>query len=313
MDAGRSAGDEAARSLAKAAEHRRKAQWHDDRAAAFARGRQGEVIVAEALDRLTELGYRRLDDCRAPGRPRANVDHVVIGPTGLFVIDAKNWTGDVRVRGGALRQNGYRRTRELQAAADAALDVAAAAGLPPSIVHPAICLAGSATTATAVVEGVAVLHVRDLTRWVTARPKVVSPTAVEAMYAALRRELAMNSSGSGDSGDSANITLTIDEVLSRWSIAPPMREHTPGRSTPPVAPSCAGRPQSPLELARFGRAVLCLLAALCFASALVSPADRVAGLVVGGALVGWLVALERRRPTLPTATPPRSGARRRRR
>jgi Nuclease-related domain len=33
-------------------------------------------------------------DLAVPGSP-ANVDHLVIGPTGLFVIDSKQWTGSV--------------------------------------------------------------------------------------------------------------------------------------------------------------------------------------------------------------------------
>jgi hypothetical protein len=36
-----------------------------------------------------------------------NIDHVVIGPTGVFVIDAKNWTGSVKDDGqGDLLLNG---------------------------------------------------------------------------------------------------------------------------------------------------------------------------------------------------------------
>jgi hypothetical protein len=34
-------------------------------------------------------------DLAVPGSP-ANVDHLVIGPTGVFVIDSKRWRGRVR-------------------------------------------------------------------------------------------------------------------------------------------------------------------------------------------------------------------------
>jgi hypothetical protein len=34
-------------------------------------------------------------DLAVPGNTRANVDHLVIGPTGVFVIDSKQWTGHV--------------------------------------------------------------------------------------------------------------------------------------------------------------------------------------------------------------------------
>jgi Nuclease-related domain len=35
-----------------------------------------------------------LHDLAVPGSP-ANVDHLVIGPSGVFVIDSKQWTGSV--------------------------------------------------------------------------------------------------------------------------------------------------------------------------------------------------------------------------
>jgi Nuclease-related domain len=35
-------------------------------------------------------------DLAVPGNTSANVDHLVIGPTGVFVIDSKQWTGQVR-------------------------------------------------------------------------------------------------------------------------------------------------------------------------------------------------------------------------
>jgi hypothetical protein len=33
-------------------------------------------------------------DLAVPGSP-ANVDHLVIGPSGVFVVDSKQWTGSV--------------------------------------------------------------------------------------------------------------------------------------------------------------------------------------------------------------------------
>ena len=134
MQAGRSAGDEAARSLRAAEEHRRKAEWHEQRAAKFARGRVGELTTAHALDSLRADGYLRLDDVRWPGRAKANIDHVLVGPAGVFVIDAKNWNGRLDARGGVLRQNGYRRTKQVNGAADAAVSselTAAAASAAP--------------------------------------------------------------------------------------------------------------------------------------------------------------------------------------
>jgi hypothetical protein len=65
-----------------------------EQARAWQRGAHGERRTARLLDRLTRDGYVVFHDLAVPGSP-ANVDHLVIGPTGLFVIDSKQWTGSV--------------------------------------------------------------------------------------------------------------------------------------------------------------------------------------------------------------------------
>ena len=47
----------------------------------------GEQMVAEELDPLREDGYRIFHDF--PGGPNWNIDHIAIGPGGLFVIETK--------------------------------------------------------------------------------------------------------------------------------------------------------------------------------------------------------------------------------
>jgi membrane protein implicated in regulation of membrane protease activity len=71
------------------------------RALRWDRGADGEEATAR---RLAALGGRRwavLHDLGLPGA-RANVDHLVIGPTGLWVIDSKASAGAVRYRRGRL-------------------------------------------------------------------------------------------------------------------------------------------------------------------------------------------------------------------
>jgi Nuclease-related domain len=65
-----------------------------EQARTWQRGAAGERRTARLLDRLTRDGYVVFHDLAVPGSP-ANVDHLVIGPTGLFVIDSKQWTGSV--------------------------------------------------------------------------------------------------------------------------------------------------------------------------------------------------------------------------
>jgi Nuclease-related domain len=53
----------------------------------YRRGLLGEQAVAEQLQRLLPLGYRVFHD--VPGDGKWNVDHVVVGPAGVFAIETK--------------------------------------------------------------------------------------------------------------------------------------------------------------------------------------------------------------------------------
>jgi hypothetical protein len=68
---------------------------------AWAYGARGERALGSLLDALRSEGIAVLHDRRIPGS-RANIDHIVIGPAGVCVIDAKNYKGRVerRDRGG---------------------------------------------------------------------------------------------------------------------------------------------------------------------------------------------------------------------
>jgi hypothetical protein len=52
------------------------------------------LVAAALLDRLTRDDYVVFHDLAVPGS-LAYVDYLVIGPTGVFVIDTKQWTGSV--------------------------------------------------------------------------------------------------------------------------------------------------------------------------------------------------------------------------
>jgi hypothetical protein len=65
-----------------------------EQARIWRRGAHWERHTARLLDRLTRDGYVVFHDLAVPGS-LANVDHLVIGSTGVFVIDTKQWTGSV--------------------------------------------------------------------------------------------------------------------------------------------------------------------------------------------------------------------------
>lgn len=65
---------------------------------AWDKGAEGEQHVGRILDRIAAEGkIRVLHDRRVPGS-RANIDHIAITLTGVWVIDAKNYTGRVEQR-----------------------------------------------------------------------------------------------------------------------------------------------------------------------------------------------------------------------
>lgn len=60
--------------------------WH--------RGYEGERVIGELLSEGLSEKYYVFNDVRFPGRT-ANIDHIVIGPSGVFVLNTKNWRGTV--------------------------------------------------------------------------------------------------------------------------------------------------------------------------------------------------------------------------
>ena len=63
------------------------------------RGERGELKVAEVLDELRSSGYRPFHDLTRDG---FNIDHVVVGPAGIFAIETKfrSGYGEIEFRNG---------------------------------------------------------------------------------------------------------------------------------------------------------------------------------------------------------------------
>ena len=71
---------------------------------AWERGSIGEQKLADALAGVDDVIV--LHDRRAP-RTKGNIDHIVIAPAGIFVVDAKRYQGliQIRYRGGLFRRD----------------------------------------------------------------------------------------------------------------------------------------------------------------------------------------------------------------
>lgn len=71
------------------------------------RGAEGERLTAALLERLPQRRWIVLHD-RALGAGRSNVDHLVVGPTGVWLVDSKSYRGRVRAGWRSVRVAGRR-------------------------------------------------------------------------------------------------------------------------------------------------------------------------------------------------------------
>jgi hypothetical protein len=104
-------------------------------------GAVGEEKTAAALERLGD-SWVVLHDRRIPGS-RANIDHIAIGPPGVFVIESKDYSGQVSLGGNEIRVNGRRVgwVDQVRREADAVLAVLPADfQKSPAPVTPIICV-----------------------------------------------------------------------------------------------------------------------------------------------------------------------------
>jgi hypothetical protein len=148
------------------------------------RGARGERRVGKRLDRLAQDGVVVLHDRRRPGT-RANIDHIVVSPRGVWVIDTKNYRGTVERRdvGVPFRRDlrlyvaGRDRSKLIESAVRQAADVRRALPALDVAVTPTLCFTHNDWSFPArpfVLDGVLVCWPRRLARTLR-RPGNVSP------------------------------------------------------------------------------------------------------------------------------------------
>ena len=149
---------------------------------AWQSGERGEIAVAKVLDSLAGKSIPALHDRRIPNR-RNNIDHIAIGPAGVYVIDAKRYVRqrvEVRRFGGLFSPRrselfvGGRRKMNLldrlEPQEDAVLEALSELELPAGyIVQPVLCFIGadwSSISGKLSVDGVAVVGPHGLKKLV---------------------------------------------------------------------------------------------------------------------------------------------------
>jgi hypothetical protein len=157
-----------------------------NQARAWQRGAQGERHTARLLDRLGRDGYVSFHDLALPHSP-ANLDHLVVGPSGVFVIDSKQWTGQVHQSSdGLVWHNHCRLDRTLATVRWQAETLGRLLGVP---VAPLVCVHGAHIQHGGLrAQGVAVVPAA-LLRSALGCEQVLSDTDIELLAATARTSL----------------------------------------------------------------------------------------------------------------------------
>lgn len=162
--------------------------------------------VADALAQLPLDEWTVLHDPSWPGRRYASIDHVVIGPPGIFVIDFEDGQGPITVTDGVLRQNGHRRDAVVAKTVEAALAVKQlVVAIQDTPAHAVLCFADEVVDGAV---GNAILCTpATIAMALASRPPVLLP-AVRADIANQLDAKLSGPSGQGAAGDSARRRTT---------------------------------------------------------------------------------------------------------
>lgn len=154
-------------------------------------GAEGEVIVGEELDKLSKLGWVVVHDVPV-GERGANIDHIVVGPGGVFTVNSKyHWNKRVQASGDRVYVNG-KATKYVHVARHegerASRLLTAAAGEPVSVTAIlAIVSQHRVVKNQPTRRGVLVMGPRETKRHLARLPAVLTSEQVSRISHAVRR------------------------------------------------------------------------------------------------------------------------------
>jgi Nuclease-related domain len=148
-------------------------------AVAWRRGAVGERGTARLLEPLERHGWAVLHDLAVPGS-RANLDHLVIGPGGMFVIDSKQYRGRLQLdTTGRLWHGRYPLAPALRVVSFEADQAAQVLTDPGMAVLPIVAVHGAPVPwGKVVMDGVPVVAARGLPSMLRQLPAVLGPERV---------------------------------------------------------------------------------------------------------------------------------------
>ncbi|MFF5244472.1 nuclease-related domain-containing protein [Streptosporangium sp. NPDC000095] len=150
--------------------------WRQYDATAVWRGkRRGETITAKLLRRkLRRAGYQILEGRAIPGK--ASVDHLVIGPGGVWVVDNEAWDPDTEIARYGERlflgeKYGTKVAKALVEVADSLAEVLSRESGIPVTIEPLIAVHGGEIRRSVTAEGITLLKPRLVSRWILQGPR----------------------------------------------------------------------------------------------------------------------------------------------
>jgi hypothetical protein len=148
-------------------------------AVAWQRGAAGERRTARLLAPLERHGWAVLHDLAVPGS-RANIDHLVIGPGGVFVIDSKQYRGRLQLDPtGRLWHGRYPLGPALRAVSFEADQAAQVLPDPGVVVRPIMAIHGAQVPwGKVLMDGAPIVPAKRLPSMLLALPTVLGPERV---------------------------------------------------------------------------------------------------------------------------------------
>jgi len=232
--------------------------------------------VRWSLHGLTPYGWSALHDVHQPGRPLSAIDHLVVGPGGVVVVDVQEWPSRGEDPGSAPARDARVLADRVTAAAQAAASVTAL--LAPrhrTAVRAVVCVADRDLPVTTAPDGTTVVG-RD---GLVAHLRGLAPRLHPADATGLAQHLGLHLGGTRGPDVLTTATLESDPRVARRRVVRPLTSHgvrpTDGPAwtapdLPPLPPPPAVRPETGVH--RLGPAALALRA----------------GVVVSVAWLGWV-------------------------
>jgi nuclease-like protein len=151
-------------------------------AVAWRRGAAGERRTARLLGPLERHGWAVLHDLAVPGS-QANLDHLVIGPGGVFAIDSKQYRGRLQLDAvGKLWHGRYPLAPAVRAASWEADQAAQVLPDPGLAVVPIVAVHGTKVPwGKVVTDGVPVVSARHLPSMLCQLPAVLGPERIAGL------------------------------------------------------------------------------------------------------------------------------------